>query len=75
VACQHPLDALDGQEEIGELWRGEVCQAAVGGQRADEDVARQEGLEVDQGEGMRCCEEDLRVFVSGLIYVGLHKRD
>jgi hypothetical protein len=59
VAGQHALDALDGREEVGHLRGGEVREAAVGEERADEDVARQKGLEVDQGEGVGGCEEDL----------------
>jgi hypothetical protein len=59
VASQHALDALDGQEEVRQLGGREVGQAKVREQRAYEHVARQQRLEVDQGEGVPGCEEDL----------------
>lgn len=32
-------------------------------ERADQDVAGEEGLEVDEGEGVRGCEEDLEILL------------
>lgn len=59
MACQHALDALHGREEVCDLDRGQVRQAAVRYQRADEDVTWQQGLKVDEGEGVGGREEDL----------------
>lgn len=53
------LRELHGGEEIGCFGGGEVQQAAVRLERADEDVAGEEGLEVDEAVGMGRCEEDL----------------
>lgn len=59
VPSQHLLHALHRGEQIRHFRGGQVGQALVGRQGADEDVAGQEGLEVDEGEGVGCCEEDL----------------
>lgn len=61
-AREEPLDELHRCEEVGCLGGREVRQAFMGRVRADQDVTLYEGLEVDQGEGIWCCEEDL-VFV------------
>lgn len=53
------LHARHGEEQVGDFVRGEVRQARAEAQRADEDVAREEGFEVYQGEGVGCCVEDL----------------
>lgn len=55
------LGELDGGEEVGCFGGGEVQEAGVGLEGADEDVAWEEGLEVDEAVGVRCCEEDLRL--------------
>lgn len=47
VPCEHALDALHGREEVCEFRGGEVGEAFVGVVWADEDVAWEEGLEVD----------------------------
>lgn len=60
VPRQHPLDPLDCREEIGHLGLGEVCQPLVWLYGADEDVAWEQRLEVDQGKGVWGGEEDLR---------------
>ena len=44
---------------------GEVCEAAVGGEGADEDVARDDGLDVCDGEGVFGLEKDLRFCLLG----------
>lgn len=59
MARQHALHALHGGEQVRQLGRGQVGQAAVRAQRAHQDVAGQERLEVDEGEGVARCEEDL----------------
>ena len=59
MAGKHALDALDGGEEVSDFGEGEVGQALVGAEWADEDVAREEGFEVDEGEGVGGFEEDL----------------
>jgi hypothetical protein len=46
-------------EEIRELRGRQVCEPLVWFGGADEDVAWKEGLDVDQSEGVRCCEKDL----------------
>lgn len=57
---EHALDELHGGEEVGEFGRGEGGEAPVGVEGADEDVAWEEGFEVDEGEGVGGLEEDLR---------------
>ena len=59
MARQHALHALHGREQVGQLGGRQVRQAAVRAQRADQDVARQQRLEVDEGEGVGRREEDL----------------
>lgn len=61
MAGQHALDPLDGGEEVCHLGGGQVREAQVRPQGADEHVAWQQGLEVDEGEGMGGCQEDLEV--------------
>lgn len=53
------LRELHRGEEICCLGGGEVQEAAVRLEGADEDVAWEEGLEVDEAVGMGGCEEDL----------------
>lgn len=59
-ALERALHARDGEEEVGEFGRGEVGEEFVLRERADEDVAGQEGLEVYEREGVGGCVEDLR---------------
>jgi len=59
VPGEHALHALHCGPEVGELWGAEFREAAVRAQRTQEDVAWEKGLEVDEGEGVRCGEEDL----------------
>lgn len=54
-------DALHGQEEVLDLGGGQVMEARNDAARRDEDVARKQRLEIDQGEGQRCEVEDLGV--------------
>jgi hypothetical protein len=70
MQSEHALHALDGGEEVCSCGRGEVGEAAVRAQRADEDVAGEEGLEVDDGEGVGGCEEDLVVWLVFVLYIG-----
>lgn len=53
------LDDLHRGEEVCCFGGREVQQAAVRFERADEDVAGEKGLEVDQAVGVGRCEEDL----------------
>ena len=46
------MDPRDGLEEVGEFRWGEVGEAGEHAVRGDEDVAREEGFEVYEGE---CC--------------------
>jgi hypothetical protein len=54
------LGELDGGEEVGCFGGREVQEAGVRLERADEDVAWEEGLEVDEAVRVRCCQEDLQ---------------
>jgi hypothetical protein len=54
-------DKLDGPEEVGGLGGCEVAEAGDGAVGADEDVPREEGLEVYEGEGEGGEVEDLGV--------------
>jgi hypothetical protein len=58
-ALERAADARDGGEEVAGLGRGEVAQPRYGAQRRDEDVPREERLEVDEGEAVRRLVEDL----------------
>lgn len=58
-ALERALHACDGEEEVGELGRGQVGEEFVPRERADEDVAGQEGFEVYEREGVGGCVEDL----------------
>lgn len=53
------LRELHGGEKICCFGGGEIQEAAVRLEGADEDVAREEGLEVDQAVRMGSCEKDL----------------
>lgn len=56
---EHALHALDRGEQVRQLGGREVRQPLVRARGADEDVAGEEGLEVDEGEGVLGGEEDL----------------
>lgn len=59
VPREHLLHALHRGEQVRDLRGRQVRQAGVRLGGAHEDVAWQEGLEVDEGEGVRGGEEDL----------------
>lgn len=61
---EHALHALHRGEQVRQLGRREVRQPLVRPRGADKDVAWEEGLEVDEGEGVRGGEEDLSDLVS-----------
>lgn len=60
VVSEEALHLLDGAHQVVHLGAGEVRHALVAGEGAHEDVAGEEGLEVDDREGVRRLEEDLR---------------
>jgi hypothetical protein len=61
--CVHPLQharhALHADEQVSGFGGGQVAQTGDAAERRDEDVTRQDGLEVDEGEGVRRQVEDL----------------
>jgi hypothetical protein len=65
-ALDHAGDALDGQEEVVDLCSGQVVEAGHDATGRYEDMAGQEGLEIDYGEGQAGAVEDLGVPVSCL---------
>ncbi len=61
MPCKHTLHELNSGKQIGDLGGGERGEPHVRTGRADENVPWEEGLEVDEGEGVGGCEEDLVV--------------
>lgn len=61
------LDACDGDEEVGDLIFGEVGEVRLHSDRRDEDVAGQQRLEVDDGEGVFGDVEDLPSSLAGSV--------
>ena len=59
MSRQHTLHTLDRLHQVRQFRRREVSQPKVPLPWAHEDVAREQGLQVDKGEGMRRGQEDL----------------
>jgi len=60
-ALESELHARYRLEEVGDFGGGEVGEVWVDFEGGDEDVAREEGFEVYEGEGEGGCVEDLHV--------------
>ena len=59
-ALEGAPDARDDGEQVPGFGGGEVAQARDAAEGRDEDVAGEDRLEVDEGEGVGCFVEDLR---------------
>lgn len=63
------LDACYGEEEVGDFVLGEVGEAGFDAEGRDEDMAREEGFEVYEREGVGCGVEDLPRCLSGVVEI------
>jgi hypothetical protein len=68
-ALDHAGDAPDSQEQVCRFVRGEVRDAGDDAARRDEDVAWEDGFEVDEGKGKGGLVEDLFGSLRGFVVV------